>query len=362
MSLNAVIFNSEDKKRVKDFLKLPKRLYARAELTQNEADELALLNGKHILSRYFKITPILVYRGERAVSRAVVTIYPDDSAAYVGFFESENDSAAAGMLFDTVTRIAADNTKLEIIGPVDCSFWIKYRLKTNRFGIPYTGEPYNKSYYLKLWEENGFEVSQRYFSNQYMVVDGDEGCEKYAARLAEKQNEVYEIKSPRADNFDETLREVYSLLIELYSGFPAYKRISETEFCAMFKYLKSILDYDMVKMAYYDKKAVGFFISVPNFKNSVYGRMNPLKLLKILCEKMKPRSYVMLYMGVDQTHRGLGKALAEAIRRELKKRRVPSVGALIRSGNCNKDYMERLIDFEYEYVLLKKSIRGNETV
>lgn len=360
MSLNAVIFNSDDKRSVKDFLKLPKRLYAPNELMQNEADELALLNGKHLLSRYFKVTPIMVYRGERAVSRAVVTVYPDDSAAYVGFFESENDSAAAGLLFDIVSRIAADNAKTEIIGPVDCSFWIKYRLKTNRFGRPYTGEPYNRSYYLKLWEESGFEVSQKYYSNQYMVVNGDGGCEKYAARLAEKRNEGYEIKSPRADNFDKTLREVYTLLIELYSGFPAYKRISESEFCSMFGYLKSILDYDMVKMAYYDKEAVGFFISVPNFKNSVYGRMNPLKLLKILREKKKPRSYVMLYMGVDQTHRGLGKALAEAIREELKNRRVPSVGALIRSGNCNKDYMERLIDFEYEYVLMKKFVCGSE--
>lgn len=354
MKLKAVVFNTDNKKCVRDFLALPKRLYSPKELTQNAADEAALLNGTHTLSHYFTVTPILVYRGERAVSRAVVTIYPD--VAYIGFFESEDDSAAAGLLFDTAAEVARSNSMTEITGPVDCSFWIKYRLKTDRFGSPYTGEPYNKSYYAGLWEENGFSVCRRYSSNHYTVVESDEGCEKYAERLYEKLGAGYEIKSPLPGDFDKTLREIYSLMIELYSDFPTYSRITESEFCAMFGYLRSILNYSMVKMAYYNGQAVGFFISVPNYGSSVYGRLYHWKLLKILAEKKKPRSYVMLYMGVDQQHRGLGKALAEAVRRELKVQRVPSVGALIRSGNCNKDYMEQLRDFEYEYVLMKKPI------
>ncbi|MDE5576839.1 MAG: hypothetical protein K2J11_05595 [Oscillospiraceae bacterium] len=354
--LRAVIFTSDDKKCVRDFLSLPKRLYAKNELMQNAADEAAILGGTHTLSHYFTVTPILVYRGKRAICRGLMTVYPDDPKAYLGFFESENDSSAAKLLFDTAAKIARDNSLAEIIGPVDCSFWIKYRLKTSRFGSPYTGEPYNKDYYLKLWEGNGFCVSQRYFSNHYMVVESDEGCEKYADRLAEKLNGGYEIKSPEPESFDRTLREVYSLLIELYSNFPAYKRISESEFCAMFGYLRSIINYSMVKMAYFNKAAVGFFISVPNFGNTVYGRLTPPKLLKILTEKRKPRSYVMLYMGVDPNHRGLGKAFAETIRRELKVQRVPSVGALIRDGNSNQDYMAQLRDFEYEYALLRKAI------
>lgn len=354
MNLEAVVFNSDDKKRMNDFLGLPKHIYGLRELMQNRTDEAALLGGTHILSKYFKVTPILVYRGKKAVSRAVVTIYPDDNTAYIGFFESENDSAAAKLLFDTAAQVAKENSAAEMTGPVDCSFWLRYRLKINHFGSPYTGEPYNKDYYLKLWEENGFKEYQKYFSNHYVAVESDEGCDKYGERLAKAVNAGYEIKSPDPESFDKTLREVYSLLIELYSSFPAYKRISESEFCAMFGYLKSILDYSMIKMAYYNKKAVGFFISIPDYRNSVYGKLYPWKLLKILSEKKKPRSYVMLYMGVDREHRGLGKALAESVRIELKKRRVPSVGALIRSGNINKDYMAQLIDFEYEYVLLKK--------
>lgn len=356
MSLRAVVFEGGDKKRTRDFLALPRRIYSASELTQSPADELALLNGTHTLSRYFTVIPILIYRENRAVSRAAVTIYPNDPTAYIGFFESENDSEAVALLFQTASEIAAKNGCVKLTGPVDCSFWIKYRLKTNRFGEPYTGEPYNKDYYADLWYENGFEIIKRYSSNHYGIIDNDNGCEKYAARLAEKLNAGYTIKCPDNGTFDKTLREVYSLLIELYSSFPVYKRITEDEFCRMNNHLRHILNYSMVRIAYFDGAPVGFFISVPNFGNRVYGRLNPLKLLRILLEKRKPRSYVIPYVGVDPKHLGLGTALVEAVRRELKAQRVPSIGALIREGSFSKNYVDQFVDFEYEYVLLERTI------
>lgn len=353
---NAVVFDAEFKRCAKDFIALPKRLYSAHERTQSPDTELALLQGTHVLSRYFSVTPILVYRSGTAVSRAALTVYPDDSSAYLGFFESENDPEAAALLFKTAERVAKEKGCSEIIGPVDCSFWIKYRLKLDRFGAPYTGEPYNKDYYTALWEQCGFKVCCGYSSNRYKIVNSDEGCEKYMIRLAEKLNEGYEIKSPTDGSFKNALEEVYSLMIELYSDFPTYKRITKSEFCTMFKSLKSIVNYNMVRLAYYKGKAVGFFVSVPNYGNLIYGKLTPIKLARILAEKRKPRSYVMLYMGVDGEHRGLGKALAEDIRSELKRLQVPSVGALIRDGNINKNYMENIRAFEYRYALFKRDI------
>ncbi len=356
MNLRAVVFDSGDKKRTRDFLALPKRIYSARELMQSPEEEFALLNGTHALSRYFTVIPILIYCENRAVSRAVITLYPNDSTAYIGFFESENDSDAAALLFKTAEEIAEKNGRERLTGPVDCSFWIKYRLKTDRFGSPYTGEPYNKDYYPNLWYQSGFEVIKRYSSNYYKIVENDDGCEKYAARLEKMLGAGYTIKSPDEGEFDKTLREVYSLMIELYSRFPVYKRITEGEFCSICEYLRHIVNYSMVKMAYFDGKPVGFFVSVPNYKNGVYGKLHPLKKLRILSQKRKPKSYVMLYMGVDPKHKGLGSALCEEVRRELKKQRVPSVGALIREGNCSKGYMGQLKDFEYGYVLLEKVI------
>ena len=63
----------------------------------------------------------------------------------------------------------------------------------------------------------------------------------------------------------------------------------------------------------------------------------------------------MLYMGIDAAHKGLGKAVTEAVKEELQKAGTPSIGALIRKGNINRGYFAKLVDYEYEYVLLKKS-------
>lgn len=356
MSLNAVIFGARSRKHIEDFLDLPGRIYGKEELMQSRGEERAILKGTHVLSHYFTATPILIYEDGRAVSRGILTFYPEDDTAYLGYFESEDNSAAAGLLFHTAFGLARDMGMKALVGPVDCSFWLRYRLKTNRFQSPYTGEPYNRDYYMKLWEENGFQTWEQYGSNHYTVVENDEGCEKYMERLAQKLEQGYEIRSPQPKEFGKTLREVYGLLIELYSTFPAYKRITEKEFRSLFKRLKPVLNYSMVKMAYYGGKAVGFFVSVPDYGNAVYGKLHLWNLPGILAKKKKPDSYVMLYMGVDPEHRGLGKAFAEAIRQELKAQRVPSVGALIRSGNSNEGYVGQLIDFAYEYVLLERRI------
>lgn len=356
MNIFSIIFTADDKQRIKDFLSLPKHLYHKNERMQNESEELAVLTGTHTLSRSFSVIPFLIYKDKKAAARAVVTIYPGDDTAYLGFFESENDPAVAGLLFETAFQIAKEKNKTRIVGPVDASFWIKYRLKTNYFGSPYTGEPYNKDYYEKLWRENGFHVWEHYSSNHYTIVESDEDCEIYTERLARKLKDGYEIVSPSDETFDAALKEVYSLLIEGYRHFPAYKKISEEEFCSLYAYLKSILNYPMVKMAYYEGKAVGFFISLPNYGNAIYGKLHLWNLPKILAIKKHPKSYVMLCMGVDSQHRGLGKALAESIRNELKTLHIPSIGALIRDGNCNKNYVGQLIDFEYEYVLFEKEL------
>ena len=347
----------ENKNYINEFLRLPKRLYDKKNIMQNDSDERSLIDGTHILSHYFDFYPMIVIdENKNTVSRCAVTIYPDDKTAYLGFFESENNIQAVKLLFSEAEKLAAEKGAENIVGPVDASFWIKYRMKINKFDRPYTGEPYNLSYYPDLWKKCGYEEYERYFSNRYKPVENDSGCEKYSERLSEKLKSGYTIKNVDKNDFYKTLKEVYSLMIELYSGFLTYKPISENEFTQLFGYYKSIMKFNMVKMAYYDSKPVGFFISIPNYHNIVYGHLSAFDYAKILLNRTKPHSYVMLYMGVDGSHKGLGKALAESIRIELKAEKVPSIGALIRRGNCNKNYFSNLIESEYEYVLLRKNL------
>ena len=351
-----VQFNLE-KKYINDFLRLPQKLYHH-DNPENATEMKQLLEGTHPLSKYFQLYKFLVYQNQKVVGRFAITVYPEDDTAYIGFFECIDNQEAAKMIFDTAREFAKKNNFRRIVGPVDASFWIKYRLKTNMFDKkPYTGEPYNKNYYLKMFLDNRYQVIEHYTSSIYQSIDDSYENDKFSDRYEEFLKNGYEIVSPNMNDFDTILKELYSLLTNLYSDFPIYKPLSKEDFVDTFRHYRKLMNPEMIKLAYYNHKMVGFYISIPNYYQLVY-HINILNLFKIVSLKKKPKEYVMLYMGVDQEHRGLGKALVYSIMKELKKSNLPSIGALARDGKITQNYAEELIEDRYEYVLLEEKIDG----
>lgn len=352
--MNYVQFNFETKY-IKEFINLPKRLYSKNNM-ENPKELNSILNGKHPLCKYFKLYKFLIYDEKNVVGRFAITKYPDDETAYIGFFECINSNAVAQFLFNTAREYAKKINCKKIIGPVDASFWIKYRLKINMFDKkPYTGEPYNKDYYYKMFLENNYKVIEHYTSSIYRSIDLTYENIKYSERYKEFIKKGYKIDSPNMNNFESYLKDLYYLLTKLYSDFPIYKHLSEKDFMNTFNNYKKIINPEMVKFAYYNNKIVGFYISIPNYNNLVYN-LNLINLIKVLKIKKKPKEYIMLYMGVDQDHRGLGKAIVYSIIEELKKNNLPSIGALARDGKITQSYVEEMIDNRYEYVLMEEKI------
>lgn len=347
----------KEEKCIKDFLKLPASLYGSKDNTEDPDSMKKILLGEHPLSKYFKLDKFLAYDDRNNVTgRFCITSYEGDSVAYLGFFECVNDPEAAKFLFDSAYDFCAENGFESIQGPVDASFWIKYRLKINKFEPPYTGEPYNKDYYFKMFKDNGFEVIEHYTSNEFRSVDESYVNKKFAERYKSFLDNGYEIRSVREDEIPERIDDVYELIAKLYSDFPIFKYVSKEDFREVFKSYGTIMDTSMTKVAFHEGKMVGFYISVPDFGNLVYHTGNPLNLMKILKLKKKPERYVMLYMGVDERHRGLGKALVYAIMKELMESGLPSIGALIRDGKVNQNYASDEIADVFEYVLLERKI------
>ncbi len=354
--MKCIEFNFE-KEYINEFVNLPKKLYTKNDNMEDEKEMKEILTNNHPLSRYFKLNKFLVYKENKVVARFAITTYPNDNTAYLGFFECINDSKVAKYLFDEAYKFAIKNNYNKIIGPVNASFWIKYRLKINMFDLPpYTGEPYNKDYYLKLFQENNYNIVEHYTSNIYESIDECYTNEKYKLRYKQFINNGYEIISPDINNFDKVLKELYFLITKLYSDFPIYKDLSLEDFFKVFEGYKKIIDTSMVKVAYFKGKMVGFFISVPNYSNKVY-HLSLLNLIKILQIKNKPKQYVMLYMGVDSEHTGLGSALVYSIMKELAKSKLTSIGALARDGKITQNYVKDLIKNRYEYVLLEKVVK-----
>ncbi|MBO4908684.1 MAG: hypothetical protein J5476_05310 [Lachnospiraceae bacterium] len=345
-----------EKSNIKKFVDFPKRLYSSKDNMESASQMKSLLEETHPLSKYFDLDAYLILRDDVTAGRFAITTYPDDTTAYLGFFECINDKEVSSFLFSEAEKIAKEKKCSVIIGPVDASFWLKYRLKINNFDLPpYTGEPYNKDYYLKLFQNNGYEISEHYTSSAFRSVGEDYINEKFENRYKEFLAQGYKIESPKAEEYEKAVEEVYTLITELYSDFPIYKNVLKEDFCEMFKSYKTIMNMSMTKMAYYNGKAVGFYISLPDYGNRVY-HAGLLDIPGILKTRKHPDRYVMLYMGVDQKHRGLGKALVYAIMKELMQSGLPSIGALARDGKVTQNYAEEEKTSIYEYVLLKHEL------
>ncbi len=341
------------------FLSLPRKLYSRSEITQDENTERQILSGTHILSKSFSFYPfVAVDENGGAVGRCALTCYKNREDAFLGFFECINDEEACGIMFEEVFRLAAKHNKRKIVGPVDASFWMKYRFKVDNFNRKiYACEPYNKEYYADLWEKLGFKICERYFSNQIRTPLKSDENKKCRQRFETMTKRGYTIMTPNRENFTEKLYEVYSLLIRLYSRFPCFTEIDREQFGAMFSNLKYALNYDLVKLAYKDGELAGFSISIPDFGNAACGKITLIKLIKILRNKYFPKHFINLYMGVGTDHLGLGSMLAESIKRSLVEKKCSSISALIHEGKVTGNYYNNeLSQFRYNYVLMEKNL------
>lgn len=349
-----IIEFTNEKKYIKDFFSLPKKLYNKTDNMENSNEVKEFLLGKHILCKYFDLYKYLIYKDNEVVGRFCLTEYENDNNIYLGFFECINNKEVSSYLFSEAKKIAKSKNKEKIIGPVDASFWNKYRLKINKFDVlPYTGEPYNKDYYFDLFKNSNWKVIEHYTSNVYQTISEDYENSKFIEHFEEFKKAGYKIESPKLDDYEKVIKEVYKLLTDLYSHFPIYKNIEENDFCEIFKSYKKVINVEMIKMAYFKDELVGFLISFPNYNNLVYHTSNISNLKKILNIKKTPKEYVIPYLGASKEHKGLGKALVWSVAQELKENKLPCISALIRDGNINQKYADELIDNVYEYVLLE---------
>jgi len=354
----AVLFDKENEY-IDDFLSLPNLLYAKNEITQNLGEERKIVEGTHVLNKYFKQYKILVYsQTKNPCGRCIVTIYPNSDVAYIGYFECMEDAECAKKIFEKADECARSEGLKKIIGPLDSSFWIKYRLKVDGFdGLPYTGEPYNKSYYKKMFEDNGYSVLESWVSNIYAKIPlFFKRKTIYKERLDTAERNNYKIVNAKAKDFEKIVDIIYALISETFKEFITFKAITNEDFRELFKDYKYILDYDFVKIAYYEEEAVAFSIVLPDYQNLLFRKMTLVNKIRIMFKKELCNNYVSLYMGVKKEHKGLGKALTQKIIKDLYFRRASCIGALITKGKVTEKYVEEQIEHKNEYVLFEKEL------
>lgn len=331
------------------FLKLPELLYEKKFLTNIKDIEKHILDRTHPLSCDFKIYPYIVLNDKNQIAaRAILTKYSNDERGYVGFFESINSVKAVDCLINTIKDKARELGLKRLIGPIDCSIWIKYRFKVDNFDEYYSSEPYNLPYYADLWKSVGFEITDKYFSNR-LKVPTEEVDTTRVLDLMKKRG--IEIKNPTPSTLDKYFNDLYGLIVDLYSNFVGFKPITKAQYTALFSEMKKILKLDMAFAAYKDGEMVAFHVIIPNY--GVYGNdINIFTMPKLLSIRNNPKEYIMLYMGANSKGMGAGSAFTVLEAKKMKEYNTTCINALVHEGNSSGRYYDNLLDKKFNYVMM----------
>lgn len=346
----------EDARSRRRFTTLPGRLHPRV-APNDRTTEDALLTGRHPLSLSLSVQAFVAERDGHPVGRIALTCYPGDRTGYVGFLDCVDDRDTARALLATCADAAALAGCDRLVGPVDASFWLRYRLKVSGFeNPPFFGEPLNAPYLERLLSDNGFAVTDEYVSSYYRCPPDQLPLAAFAARHAALTAAGVELRSPTRATWAADLDIVHGLLHRLYADFPVFKPLDLGVFTRLNAGMQLTLDPRFVTLASLGGAPVGFSIGAPDYGTRLTGASAPRALATIARTRARARRYVLLYLGAVPEHQGLGKALTMRFAAAAIERRVGAVGALVHRGKVTEHYLADLVEATSTHVLMRRDL------
>ena len=335
-----------------DFLRFPQQIYKKEELMQSVSEEKAQISGQHSLSPTYTFQAFNGYLEDQLVIRGALIQPHHLQDCYLGYFEAIDNVTVMTQFIQLLSEKVREKNGQRIIGPVQGSFWLGYRMKVKGFErTPFTGEPHNPAYYPKLWQAVGFKEIEQYTSNFYRTIPSQYESKKLAKRYQLFVEKGYQFVSPKPKDWPTVSLEVFELLRVLYKDFPLYQEVTAEQFSQIFADLKQVIDFSMVKLAYKDQQLVGFLITLPDYGNLIYRKMTVLNLAKIIYKRWRAKRYTILYLGVDAQHLGLGLAMSYPVFKQIKKRKAEVVAALIHEHTVTNRYVTEMQEDAHDYSL-----------
>jgi len=270
---------------------------------------------RHPFHRHSEVQPFLALRGGRPVGRICGVHnrrhveFHEEPVGFYGYFESVEDPAVSGALFDAAGRWLRERGMEVMRGPANFSSNEEWGALVEGFDRPpMIMMPYNPPYYLDLLDDYGFEEAQTLVA---YWLDDPEPPERLvrASRVVEERYGV-EVRSLRMDDFEqeiERVRSLYNLAWEKNWGFVP---MTDAEFDFLAEELKPVVEPDLVKMAEGpDGELVGFTVAVPDFNRAIAnanGRLFPFGLLRILWHARSISAMRVLTLGIHPEWRRRG--------------------------------------------------------
>lgn len=183
----------------------------------------------------------------------------------IGFFESVNDSQTARMLFDTAINWLIGVHGVDAVdGPINFGENDKYwGLLIMGFTRASYGMNYNPPYYQALFEDYGFEIQYRQFTN-YVSLSNPLPARftRIAKRVASQER--YSFKPFRYRDRDRYIRDFVTIYNQAWASFSNFKPMDEAVVRRSLQEMRPVMVEDFIWFAYVDDKPAGLLVGVPD--------------------------------------------------------------------------------------------------
>jgi hypothetical protein len=236
-----------------------------------------------------------------------------EATAFWGFFESADDPAVAGALFDAVNRWAREKGMNRLLGPMNPTTNDECGLLIEGFDRPpAVMMPYNPRYYVPLVEGAGFTKAKDLLAYHFHVAPKPlERLSRIADGVQRREKDVV-VRPIRRKTLVADLgkvKQVYNAAWEANWGFVP---MTDKELDFMASRLKPLLVEEYALLAEVAGEPVGFMLSLPDYNEGMQamrGRLlSPglLKFLPYLFGWKQPRIGRVLTTGVVKRYQGAG--------------------------------------------------------
>jgi GNAT superfamily N-acetyltransferase len=294
-------------------------------------DRLKVLNKKS--NPFFKDNPadfFLAYRNGEVVGRIAAIInhqhnkFHEDKTGFFGFLEAQNDKEIFNSLLNTAEDWLREKNCDLMMGPMNPSTNDEVGFLIDGYDTPpFFMMTHNPPYYNDFMQDLGFEKAKDLFA--YFIHKDNLNMER-VNQLSESMKKRFSvsIRNLNMKNFESELKTVREIYNDAWSKNWGFVPMTPEEFDFIANDFKKIIDPELVMIAEYKGRPIGFSLALPNyneiFKKIPSGKLFPFGIFTFLLNKNKIRSIRAITLGVTKDYQtsGIGGMLIlETIRRGL---------------------------------------------
>jgi len=264
----------------------------------------------------------LARRDGEPAARVVAQVSPTlrDAAGQplgmLGHFEARHDPEAVAALFDEALAWLRSQRVGTIVGPMDGDTWHKYRFNVGPWDEPpFLMEPFQPPYYGELWQAYGFVPVEHYYSKR--VDDARAAATALEPARQRVDAQGFQLRSYRPDRYEDELRLLYQLSLEVFAENYLYEPIEWEEFRQLYDPLRQLIVPQLLWFATApDGTPAGFLFATIDWQLAAAAasrRSGLLAKLAFAWYRGRAKAVNLKSLGVVPQHRrsGLGSALMQ---------------------------------------------------